>query len=111
MKSNSLGISRRNPKSLVVKWEHMKRQPADTDLYQYYRYYVEYREEGSSSDWITIIVSYNPNDDPPQATIDELTSNTEYEVRIRGVRTKGDQTDEENADKTNTETFTTLYGV
>ena len=83
----------------------------DKDLYQYYSYYVEYREKGSS-DWITgRIVPYNPDVDPPQATIDGLTSNTEYEVRILGVRSKGKQTDEEKAGSTRIVTFTTLYGT
>ena len=100
-----------HPASLVVKWRHMRNQPADEDLYQYYSYYVEYRREGSSQ-WIRgPIVPYNPDVDPPQATIDGLTSNTEYQVRILGVRSKGDQTDEKIADKTFIERFNTLYGI
>ena len=97
--------------SLVVKWRHMRNQPADEDLYQYYSYYVEYRREGSSQ-WIRgNIVPYNPDVDPPQAMIDGLTSNTEYEIWILGVRRIGDQTDEKNADKTSTKIFNTLYGI
>ena len=97
--------------SLVVKWRHMRNQPADEDLYQYYSYYVEYRVEGSSQ-WIKgNIVSYYPDVDPPQATIEGLTSNTEYEVRILGVRSKDGQTDEEYAEMTHTKIFITLYGI
>ena len=99
------------PTSLVVKWRHMRNQPADEDLYQYYSYYVVYRERGSSQWFRGPILPYNPDVDPPQATIDGLISNTEYQVRILGVRSKGDQTDEENADKTFIERFNTLYGI
>ena len=89
----------------------MNNPPDDEGLYQYYSYYVKYKEK-VSSDWISgSIVPYNPDVDPPQATIDGLTSNTKYDVRILGVRTKGDQTDEETAEKTNTKTFTTLFGT
>ena len=88
----------------------MYNQP-DEDLYQYYSYHVMYSEKGLS-DWIRErIVPYNPNNDPPQNTIDDLTSHTEYQVRILGVRSKGDLTDEETADSTRTETFVTLYGT
>ena len=111
MPASSLDLLRRYPKYIVVRWIHIRNPPDDKDLYQYYSYYVEYREKGSS-DWITgRIVSYNPDDDPPQATIDGLTSHTEYEVRILGVRSKGNQTDEEEADTTRIKTFTTLYGT
>ena len=83
----------------------------DEDLYQYYSYHVMYSEKGSS-DWIRErIVPYNPDDYPPQNTIDGLTSHTEYQVRILGVRSKGDLTDEETADSTRTGTFVTLYGT
>ena len=111
MVSGSLGLLNRYAGSLVVKWLHIRNQPDDEDLYQYYSYYVEYKEKGSS-DWIReSIVPYNPDDDPPQATIDGLTSHTEYQVMILGVRSKGGQTDEEKADKTDTKTFTTLFGT
>ena len=110
MQSDSLALLNKTITSLVVKWNHTENQP-DEDLYRYYSYYVEYKEKGLAY-WIREpIVSYNPDVDPPQATIDGLTSNTEYQVRILGVRTKGTQTDEEDADKTNVETFTTLYGM
>ena len=111
MKSYSLRILNIYPSSLVVKWSHTRDVFNDEDLYRYYSYYVEYKDKGSP-DWISgSIVPYNPDVDPPQATIDGLTSNTEYEVRVVGVRTKGDQTDEEDADKTNTIIFTTLFGI
>ena len=109
MISTSLQIVTPDRASLVVMWSHIRNQPDDEDLYQYYSYYVEYRALGSS-DWIRDILPYNPDDDPPQATIDGLTSHTEYQVRILGVRSKGTQTDEETADKTKTKTFTTLFG-
>ena len=109
MISTSLQIVTPDRASLVVMWSHIRNQPDDEDLYQYYSYYVEYREKGSS-DWIRDILPYNPDDDPPQATIDGLASHTEYQVRILGVRSKGSRTDEETAEKTNTKTFTTLFG-
>ena len=110
MPSSGLHILQRYPKSVVVRWHHMY-YPPDEDLYQYYSYHVMYSEKGSS-DWIRErIVPYNPDDDPPQNTIDGLTSHTEYQVRILGVRSKGDLTDEETADSTRTETFVTLYGT
>ena len=59
----------------------MKNPPVDDDLYQYYSYYVMYREEGSS-EWIRgPTVTYNPGDDPPHATIKGLNSHTEYQVK------------------------------
>ena len=109
MISGSLRMLKRTKQSLDVKWSHMRNQP-NADLYQYYSYYVEYREKGSS-DWIRESMPYNPDDDPPQATITKLTSGTEYEVRISGVRTKGDQTDEEDAEKTDISIFITLFGT
>ena len=110
MRSGSLGLLNRYAGSLVVKWLHIRNQPDDEGLYQYYSYYVEYKEKGSS-DWIRgSIVPYNPDDDPPQATIDGLTSHTEYQVRILGVRSIRDQTDKETAKKTDTNTYTTLSG-
>ena len=110
MPSSGLLILQRYPKSVVVRWHHMYNRP-DEDLYQYYSYHVMYSEKGSS-DWIRErIVPYNPDDDPPQNTIDGLTSHTEYQVRILGVRSKGDLTDEETADSTRIETFVTLYGT
>ena len=48
MRSGSLGLSNRYTGSLVVKWLHIRNQPDDEDLYQYYSYYVEYKEKGSS---------------------------------------------------------------
>ena len=110
MQSDSLALLNKTITSLAVKWNHIENQP-DEDLYRYYSYYVEYKEKGLAY-WIREpIVPYNPDDNPPQATIDGLTSGTEYEVRILGVRTKGDQTDKETAEKTTVETFTTLYGM
>ena len=109
MISASLQLVTPDRTSLVVMWSHIRNPPDDEDLYQYYSYYVEYRALGSS-DWIRDILPYNPDDDPPQATIDGLASHTEYQVRILGVRSKGSQTDEETAEKTKTETFTTLFG-
>ena len=111
MPSGGLTTLNRYTTSLVVKWIHMKNPPDDEGLYRYYSYYVKYREKVSSN-WISgLIIPYNPDVDPPQATIDGLISGTEYVVRILGVRTKGDQTDEETAEKTNTKTFTTLFGT
>ena len=111
MPSGGLISLNRYTTSLVVKWSHMKNPPDDEGLHQYYSYYVKYKEKVSSK-WISgSIVPYNPDVDPPQATIDGLASNTEYDVRILGVRTKGNQTDEETAKKTNTKTFTTLFGT
>ena len=111
MPEDSLDILHRYSKSLVVSWSHMINPPDDEDLYQYYSYYVEYREN-TSSDWIReSIVPYNPDDDPPQATIGGLNSNTAYKVRILGVRSKGNQTDEEKADSIRIVIFTTLYGI
>ena len=110
MQSGSLVLLSTNHNSVSVKWAHIRNRPNDVHLYQYYSYYVKYREQGSS-DWISgSIVPYDPDDDPPQATIDGLTSNTEYQVRIVGVRRKGDQTDEKTAEKTYIKPVTTLYG-
>ena len=110
MQSDSLALLNKTITSLVVMWNHIENQP-DEDLYRYYSYYVEYKEKGLAY-WIREpIVPYNPDDNPPHATIEGLTSGTVYEVRILGVRTKGTQTDEEDADKTIVETFTTLYGM
>ena len=111
MPSSGLELINGYKHSLDVKWRHMYDTPPDVDLYKYYSYNVKYRKK-DDDDWISgPVVPYNPNDNPPQATIDELTSHTEYQVRILGVRSKEKQTDEETADKTDVKTFGTLLGT
>ena len=70
--------------SVIIKWNHMKNRPP-SHLHGYYSYYVQYMQT-VDSEWTTgRIVQYNPDDDPPQATLDELTPNTKHKVRILGI--------------------------
>ena len=79
-----------------------------SDLHQCYSYYVQYKKT-VDSDWTTIsIVQYNPDVDPPQATLDGLTASTEYQVRVLGIRTFNGKTDLlDNPSGSNIRTFTT----
>ena len=93
--------------SVFVKWKHMENNPSST-LHQYYKYYVQYKQT-VDSDWTTgRIVQYNPEDDPPQATLDGLTASTEYQVRVLGIRELNERTDlHDNPSSSNIRTFTT----
>ena len=93
--------------SVFVKWKHMENNPS-SNIYQYYSYYVQYKQT-VDSDWTTgRIVQYKPDDDPPQATIDGLTASTEYQVRILGIRTLNGKTDLlDTPSSSNIRTFTT----
>ena len=93
--------------SIVVKWKHMENTPP-SNLHQYYSYYVQYKQTVDSA-WTTgRIVQYNPDDDPPQATLDGLTASTEYQVRILGIRTLNGNTDLlDNPGSSNIRTFIT----
>ena len=93
--------------SVLIKWKHIENTPP-SDLHQYYSYYVQYKKT-VDSDWTTIsIVQYNPDVDPPQATLDGLTASTEYQVRVLGIRTFNGKTDLlDNPSGSNIRTFTT----
>ena len=94
--------------SVIVVWDHM-RNKIPLARHQYYSYYVQYKQT-IDSDWTTErIVQYNPDNDPPQATLDGLTASTEYQVRVLGIRTLNGNSDEtENPESTKSRTFTTL---
>ena len=93
--------------SAIIKWNHMDNKPS-SNLHQYYSYYVQYRQI-VDSDWTTgRVVQYNPDDDPPQATLGGLTASTEYQVRVLGIRTLNEKTDLlDNPSSSNIRTFTT----
>ena len=93
--------------SIVVKWKHMENTPP-SNIHQYYSYHVQYKGT-IDSDWTTgRIVLYNPDDDPPQATIDGLTASTEYQIRVLGIRTADEKTDmHDDPSSSNIRTFMT----
>ena len=94
--------------SVSVKWKHL-RNVLTADVYQYYSYHIQYRQSRSIA-WTTgAIIPYDPDDESPQTTINNLTPNTEYNVRVIAIRTVDGKTDEsENPDYTNTRTVSTL---
>ena len=104
---HSISESDVSESSVIIKWNHMDNNPS-SNLHQYYSYYVQYKQT-VDSDWITgRIVQYNPDDDPSQATLDGLTANTEYQVRVLGIRTLNEKTDLlDNPNSSNIRTFTT----
>ena len=104
---HSISESDVSESSVVIKWNHMENNPS-SNLHQYYSYYVQYKQT-VDSDWITgRIVEYNPDDDPPQITLDGLTAGAKYQVRVLGIRTLNEKTDLlDNPSSSNIRTFST----
>ena len=77
---------------VLIEWKPMSNKPPEI-AHKYYSYHVQYKRT-LDSDWTTgRIVPYNPDDDPPQATIDGLSANTEYQVRVLVIRKLNKKTD------------------
>lgn len=92
--------------SAVIKWQQVTDVP--DDLSDYYQYFIEYKEESSSS-WVELQTghSHNSSLDQYQAvTLSGLMYNTVYDVQVESYRTHKDRRQE--TESTRDITFKTL---